>query len=67
MPLMFFVMSVLYFLTVLRSMLGSCHNQILLIWRLCRMPGNLNASKGNTAALTNCAMTLFLPAASYSL
>lgn len=64
---LFFVMSVLYFLTALRSMLGSCHNQILFIWTLCRMPRNLNASKGNAAALTDCAMTLFLPAASHNL
>lgn len=62
-----FIMSVHYFLTAFRSMLGTCHNQILFIWRLSRMPRHLNASKRNTAALTDCAMALLLPAASHNL
>lgn len=61
------IMSVHYFLTAFRSMLGTCHNQILFIWRLSRMPRHLNASKRNTAALTDCAMALLLPAASHNL
>lgn len=62
-----FLMSVHYFLTAFRRMLGTCHNQILFIWRLSRMPRHLNASKRNTAALTDCAMALLLPAASHNL
>lgn len=61
------IMSVHYFLTPFRSMLGTCHNQILFIWRLSRMPRHLNASKRNTAALTDCAMALPLPVASHNL
>jgi len=62
-----FIMSMHYFLTAFRSRLGTCHNQILFIWRLSRMPRHLNASKRNTAALTDCARALLLPAASHHL
>lgn len=57
-----FIMSVHYFLAAFRSMLGTCHNQVLFIWRLGRMPRHLNASKRNTAALSDCAVALLLPA-----
>lgn len=62
-----FIMSVHYFLAAFRSMLGTCHNQILFIWRLSRMPRHLNASKRNTAALSDCAVALLLPAVLHNL
>lgn len=57
-----FIMSVHYFLPAFRSMLGTCHNQILFIWRLSGMPRHLNACKRNTAALSDYAVALLLPA-----
>lgn len=60
-----FIMSAHCFLTAFGSMLGTCHNQTLFIWRLSRMPRHLNASKRSTAALSDCAAAL--PAASRNL
>lgn len=60
-----FIMSAHCSLTAFRSMLGTCHNPILFMWRLGRMPRHPNTSKRNTAALTDCAVALL--AASHNL
>lgn len=59
-----FIMPVHYFPAAFTSMLGTCPNQTVFVWRPSRVPGHLNASKRNTAALADCAMALLLPAAS---